>query len=147
MVYRIAGLHRTRIDELRPFLTEARVVEDAEVASLVVEMGGGRDGLSVEATATGYYVHWWSRRLLPGIGDTRDRVYRNLRAWTGELAATEAYADLDRTGGDLTVGRRRLIPYPALARLAANIIRGGLDDVVALRESVERLIATRLAGD
>ncbi len=147
MVYRIAGLHRTRIDELRPFFTEARVVEDAEVASLVVEVDDGRDGLSVEATPTGYYVHWWSRRPLAGSGDARERVYRNLRGWTGDLAATEAYADLDRTDGDLTIGRRRLIPYPASARLAASIIRDGLDDVVALRESVARLIATRLAGD
>jgi hypothetical protein len=154
MVYRVTGVFRRRIDELRPYFRDAELIEepDTEVLRLLArEPGGG--SLEVRASAPGFYVHWWSAhpaadRSLGPAGleeqELRNIVFTNIGRWTDDLYQKERYVDFSRKTGDLTVGHYHLIPYAADPALSARLIAEGADEVVTDRLRVEAIVRERL---
>jgi hypothetical protein len=154
MVYRVTGVFRRRIDELRPYFPGAELIEepDTEVLrALAREPGGG--SLEVRASAPGFYVHWWSAhpaadRSFAHAGldgeELRNIVFTNIGRWTDDLYQKERYVDFGRKTGDLTVGHYHLIPYAADPALSARLIAEGADEVITDRVRVEAIVRERL---
>ena len=154
MVYRVTGVFRRRIDELRPYFPDAELVDepDTEVLrSLAREPGGGN--VEVRASAPGFYVHWWSAHPaadrsfgVTGLDEQelRNIVFTNIGRWTDDLYQNERYVDFGRKTGDLTVGHYHLIPYAADPALSARLIAEGADEVITDRVRVEAIVRERL---
>ena len=154
MVYRVTGVFRRRIDELMPFFRGAELIEqpDTEVLRLVAaEPTGG--SFEVQASAPGFYIHWWSSRPaadkalgVAGLDEQelRNIVFTNIGRWTEDLYQKERYVDFSRKTGDLVVGHYRLLPYAADPALSARLIAEGLDQIVDYRERVEGVLRERL---
>ena len=154
MVYRVTGVFRRRIDELRPYFADAELVEepDSEVLRVLAgEPGGGN--MEVRASAPGFYVHWWSARPsadrlfgLDGLEEQelRNIVFTNIGRWTDDLYQKERYVDFGRKTGDLTVGHYHLIPYAADPALSARLLAEGADEVITDRARVEAIVRERL---
>ena len=154
MVYRVTGVFRRRIDELRPYFADAELIEepDTEVLrALASQPGGG--SVEVRASAPGFYVHWWSAHpaadrsfAVDGLDEQelRNIVFTNIGRWTDELYQKERYVDFGRKSGDLTVGHYHLLPYAADPALSARLIAEGAEEVVTDRARVEAIVRERL---
>ena len=143
MVYRIAGVYRRRIDEIRPSFQDAELIEDADETHLRI---AGDPGADISATPAGFYIHWWSEKA--GFAPeqaTRDKLFAKMATWIAELRDDTMYADVSRKSGTLIVGRRRLVPFAADPDLSARLIREGLGEVTALRDRVSALLTEKLA--
>lgn len=150
MVYRIAGVYRRRIDEIRPHFPDAELIEGSDETMLLVNppsVDGA--GAEIRATPAGFNIHWWSANpsfvdnlRAPGYESKalRQIIYSRLGAWSAELNDNRVYADFNRQTGALIVGQYRLFPFAADPDLSARVIRQGLADAEALRRRVERLI-------
>jgi hypothetical protein len=147
MVYRIAGVYRRRIDEIRPFFDHAEVREEPdETVMLLSPASPGGPGAEIRAMPAGFYVHWYAKKSV-GIEDQEQRntVFANLGRWTEQLYQREMYADFGRKSGDLTVGRFRLVPFAANPALSARLIEEGLDEVRVYRDRVDATIRDKLS--
>jgi hypothetical protein len=154
MVYRVTGVFRRRIDELRPYFPHAELIEEPDTELLrMLASETGAANLEVRASAPGFYAHWWSatpaadRNLgVTGLDEQelRNIVFTNIGRWTDELYQKERYVDFGRKTGDLTVGHYHLLPYAADPALSARLIAEGADRVVADRVRVEAILRDRL---
>ena len=154
MVYRVTGVFRRRIDELRPYFAGAELIEEPNtevLRALAREPGGGN--MEVRASAPGFYVHWWSTHPaadrsfgVAGVEEQelRNIVFTNIGRWTDDLYQKERYVDFGRKSGDLAVGHYHLIPYAADPALSARLLAEGADEVVADRARVEAILKERL---
>lgn len=157
MVYRIAGVYRRRIDEILPYLPQAEIreeVDDYFVCLNAAEPQGA--SAEIRTTPAGFYVHAWTSH--PAIDldlnisgmqpeDIRNVTFANIGRWSDELTTLEAYADINRKTGDLTVGRYHLIPFAADPRLSVEMIREELEGILAFRQRVEDLLRERLTEE
>jgi hypothetical protein len=155
MVYRVTGVFRRRIDELRPYFEGAELIEEPDTEVLRV-LAGEPDGANVEvrASAPGFYVHWWSTHPaadrsfgVAGLDEQelRNIVFTSIGRWTDELYQKERYVDFGRRSGDLVVGHYHLLPYAADAALSARLIAEGADAVITDRRRVEAIVRERLS--
>lgn len=156
MVYRIAGVYRRRIDEIRPHFPDAQIVEDADETVLrITPRNPGDVGIDARATPAGFYIHWWSTR--PGFAagvqapnlDAATKshaLFAKLGTWTAELNDAQMYANYDRKSDELVVGRYRLFPFAADPDLSARVIREGMDEASRLRRRVEEHVTSRLVA-
>ena len=154
MVYRVTGVFRRRIDELRPYFAGAELIEEPDTELLRVLAGqAGGGSVEVRASAPGFYVHWWSTHPAAdrsfGVAgleeqELRNIVFTNIGRWTDDLYQKERYVDFGRKSGDLAVGHYHLIPYAADPALSARLIAEGADEVVTDRLRVEAIVRERL---
>jgi hypothetical protein len=155
MVYRVTGVFRRRIEELRPYFPGAELIDDpdTEVLRMLAPTAGGGN-TEVRASAPGFYVHWWSShpaadRSFGVVGldeqEVRNIVFTNIGRWTDDLYQKERYVDFGRKTGDLTIGHYHLLPYAADPGLSARLIAEGAEEVVSARLRVEATLRDRLA--
>lgn len=159
MVYRLAGVYKSRIDEIRPFFPGATVVEEPD--QIVLRLSNNQtDGAEadVRAMPAGFYVHWWSThegidRFLVGNDpilsaideqEIRNLLFSNIERWTADLHQRDVYVDFGRKTGLLTTGRYRLVPFSASPSLAVELILEGLELIVQYRARIESTLRAQL---
>ena len=158
MVYRLAGVYKSRIDEIRPFLPGATVVEEPD--QIVLRLSNTVPDVAnadVRAMPAGFYVHWWSThesfdRYLaasdPRLAaieeqEVRNLLFSNIERWTSDMHERDVYVDFGRKNGLLTTGRYRLVPFSASPALAVELILDGLDQIARYRERIESTVRTQ----
>ena len=159
MVYRLAGVYKSRIDEIRPFLPGATVMEEPD--QIVLRLSNNvpdAANADVRAMPAGFYVHWWSTqasfdRFLVGVDpilasideqEIRNLLFSHIERWTADFHERDVYVDFGRKTGLLTTGRYRLVPFSASPALAVELILEGLDQIVRYRGRIESTVKAQL---